>query len=71
MGKITNWDYECPANDPMFGGAGAGGFDDGTGRKKRSVDFEQKNYNTTPKLTKLDDENIEYDIDEKLYNYDY
>lgn len=82
MGKITNVDQTCPGDSSGDSGngtpqAGTGGFDDGTGRKKRSGETDKSNYNTNPTISRIatsDIQNIsvnEYDIDEKLFNYDY
>ena len=55
------------------GAGGAGGFDDGTGRKKRSND-NKVNYNPNPQITHLrldDNESIDYDLTEQFLNYNY
>lgn len=64
------WILEIRSDRKVYNSS-SGGFDDGTGRKKRNVDFEKKNYNTNPDISELKHDDEEYDIDEKLYNYDY
>ena len=75
QGQIKGYGYDCPVSSTIVqpGAGGAGAFDDGTGRKKRSND-NKVNYNPNPQITHLrldDNESIDYDLTEQFLNYNY
>jgi len=78
-GQIKGHGYLCPGGSSTSssgfspGPGGAGAFDDGIGRKKRS-DENRGNYNPNPQITHLrldDNEALDYDLTEQFLNYNY